>query len=157
MRQRGQLPDRRMPWRMDRANQSAERLCGGTRKTIMNTTSNEAALPPASGSAWSIYQINDCDWWVAKSLNEAIVDALRDCYGMKISDSPTPEELLPFEGAELCDARELTAEEMDRLMFREEWVDEDTYKPIDRTFRAELTSRIESGTIAVGMFASTEC
>jgi hypothetical protein len=112
---------------------------------------------PPTCSAWSIYQINDCDWWVARSLNEAIVDALRGCYQMEVSDNPTLEELKAFEGAELCDAHELTAEEMDRLIFREEGVDEDTYKRITRTFRAELTSRIESGTVAVGVFASTEC
>jgi hypothetical protein len=105
----------------------------------------------AAGSAWAVFQIN------ARSLNEAIVDALRNHYDMVVSDEPTKEDLQKFEGAELLDAHRLTDEELDRLTYHEENVDADTFEPIFRSFREELERRVADGTAKLGMFASTEC
>lgn len=79
-----------------------------------------ATLPATSCSPWAVFALNDCDWWIATSLTEAIVDALRNSYGMKVGDNPTKEELRAFDGAELSEPRQLTDEEMNRLQFVDE-------------------------------------
>lgn len=88
-----------------------------------------------------VFRMNDCDWWMARSLDEAKADYISQT-------GSTEDELCP-------DARELTEEELDRLRF----TDTDEYeRPIGKTcsFRKELQRRIDAGVTRPGMFASTE-
>jgi hypothetical protein len=93
---------------------------------------------------WRVFKVNDCDWYIARTLEEAIATWVRDTGWNDCDD---------FE-----DARELSEAELDRLKFiedrelpREDWV--------RRTFREELDRRSASGAPEdrkPGMFASTE-
>ena len=83
-----------------------------------------------------IYQINDCDWVAASTLEEAYT------YAYKHFD----EDPDYFDKDEI---KELTSEEMDRLTF----IDEDESK---RTFREELQLLIDKKEKMPAFFASTE-
>lgn len=83
-----------------------------------------------------VFQLNECDWYMAPTLDEAIEMSTRDSG-------------LPRDEAADDDARECTPEEMGRLKFRD---DDDTV----RTFQEELDRRIAAGA-RTEMFASTEC
>lgn len=96
--------------------------------------------------------MNACDWWIARTLEEAIADYTRETHV----------------GCEdVSDARELTERELDRLVF----VDEEACTPQDpchisgqpatehrrrRSFRRELARRVEAGISGPGFFATTE-
>lgn len=81
-----------------------------------------------------IFKMNDCDWWVAETLEEA-----KDSYKLETGEESD------------LDARELSDAEMDRLTITNE---EDDVK---LTFREELTRRIADGTISSpSLFGSTE-
>lgn len=92
---------------------------------------------------WRVFRLNDCDWWIARTLEEAVADCKRE-QGMEDRD--------------FTDARELTEAELDNLRFveerdipRKDWV--------RRSFREELARRSasnEPGDRKPGLFASTE-
>lgn len=96
--------------------------------------------PPPDGQYW-VFQMNDCDWYLATSLHEAVQQYQ--------SESNCDDE-------EIADARPLSQLEMDELIFRDEGVDSDTYEPIERSFRLQLARMIEEGDTKPGLFASTE-
>ena len=75
---------------------------------------------------WRVFRLNDCDWWFARSLEEAIAD-------YKHQTGAGDEELE--------DARELTEEELDRLMFTDD--PDDPLSATLHTFRDELRARIQ--------------
>lgn len=97
-----------------------------------------------------IYQMNDCEWWMAESEEDAIRDIALH-YG---SGYGTDKVELVRDGYlnEDC-PRELTNEEMDRLRFVDEMGNPESPK---RSFREELRCRIEAGVTKPEMFASTE-
>jgi hypothetical protein len=90
---------------------------------------------------WKVFKVTDCDWWIARTLAEAIEDCKRQC---------------GFDDSDFREARELTEGELDRLTYiedmeapRKEWV--------RRTFREELARRsANEWDLKPGMFASTE-
>jgi hypothetical protein len=96
-----------------------------------------------------VFQMNDCDWWMAPSLTQAIVGYVRHC-GCTISDNPDAEELHRFEGAEIDGARELTEAELDSITYHP-----DEARAVSRTFREELALRVAEGARSE-IFATTE-
>lgn len=88
-----------------------------------------------------VYAMNDCDWWMARSLEEAKADYCHETGSTE---------------AELCpDARELTDEELDRLRITDT---DENERPTGkaRSFRKELQRRVDEGVTKPEMFASTE-
>lgn len=83
-----------------------------------------------------VFQLNDYEWYMAPTLEEAIDEAVR-LTG------------LPRDEAADDDACEVTSEDMQRLRFKE---DDGSV----RTFAEELTRRISAGA-KTELFASTEC
>jgi hypothetical protein len=99
--------------------------------------------PPMSAPIpWRVFQMNDCDWWIARSLDEALAD-----YKLQTGYGPGDEEVE--------DARELTEEQLDSLTFHDSDED-DCPNGITRTFREELARRVAEGLDSPEMFASTE-
>lgn len=88
-------------------------------------------------SGFKIFQMNDCDWWMAPTLEEAVRD-VKETYG----DEPEMWE----------DAHELTEAGLDKMQFTDF---DDDGDPIKRSFREELQRRIAAGP-KTEMFASTE-
>lgn len=84
---------------------------------------------------FSIFQMNEYDWMMARSLEEA---------KEKYPDFVDP--------AEFVDEREITESELDRLTF----YDENAVKGSKRTFREELKRRINAGENYPQFFASSE-
>lgn len=84
---------------------------------------------------WRVYKLNDCDWWVARTLEEAKASWQETC---------GPDECEEFE-----DAYELTDEDMDRLKI----TDHDDPKSPRLTFREYLEQMKPT---RPDMFASTE-
>ena len=85
---------------------------------------------------WRVYRLNDCDWWVARTLEEAKADYL-DTVGPMSDDEA------------FDDPHELSDEDMDRLKI----TDVDDPKATKPTFREYLKQMAPR---APGMFASTE-
>ena len=91
-------------------------------------------------SPWAVFAMNDCDWWVARSLDEAIAsyfEAIGDD-NQKMTDG----------------AHELSETDLDRLQFTDPGRDQQD--PVRRSFREELARRVAEGIRGPGMFASTE-
>jgi hypothetical protein len=88
-----------------------------------------------------VFAMNDCDWWMARSLEEAKADY---CH----QTGSTESELCP-------EARELTDAELDRLRITDL---DDNERPSgkSRSFRKELQRRVDAGITKPEMFASTE-
>lgn len=87
-----------------------------------------------------VFQMNDCDWWLAPSLDEAKADYIREM-------GASPEELE--------DAFELDDTALDRLNFTDDRALPDG-ELVKRPFREELERRIAAGDTGPGFFASTE-
>lgn len=83
-----------------------------------------------------VYRVNDCEWYMALTLDEAIAKAMEDSG-------------LPRDEAADGDACEVSPDEMNRLIFVE---DDDLTK---RTFAEELALRVADGQPAQA-FATTE-
>ncbi len=86
-------------------------------------------------SAMKVFQMNDCDWYVADTMEAAIQQCCED------SGLPRDEAI--------DDPQELSDADLDRTIF----VDEETGK---RTFRAELDRLVAQGIHRPCLFASTE-
>jgi len=86
--------------------------------------------------AMKVFNMNDCDWFMARSLEEAIYEYKKYLKSQDMDDEPEYWE----------DAVELTEEEMDRLKYR----DEDLPEAV--TFREALAMRGSEPEF----FASTE-
>ena len=99
-----------------------------------------------------IYQMNDCDTWMAPSLNDAIVGYLR-MIGCRVSNPPTEEELAMYKDAELDKPRELTEEELDRKTFVDGEPDDESAPR--RTLRQELARRVAAG-VTSEFFATSQ-
>jgi hypothetical protein len=102
---------------------------------VAPTPAMDAPLP------WRVYRLNDCDWWVARTLEEAKADFIQTVG----SDW----------GNEFEDAEELSEADMERLQFID--TDEDE-RPLGTktSFRDELARRVAAGITAPEQFASTE-
>lgn len=87
-----------------------------------------------------IFEMNDCDWWLANTAEEAKAD-FREIYGSHEHDFHP-------EGP-----RELTGEELDKLIFSDDLSEPNAAK---RTFREELERRLSAGVTSPEPFASTE-
>jgi hypothetical protein len=92
-------------------------------------------------SEWKIFQLNDCDWWVARSLDEAKADYEKQCG--------------PDDGWLYDDPHELTDADMDRLKMRDT---DENEQPTGEllTFREYLAQMVADGLSEPTMFASTE-
>lgn len=86
-----------------------------------------------------IYKLNDFEWWAGPNLAACIAD-------WKEQTSQDDEQL--------DDPRQLTEEELDRLMFSHTDEDETPYRK--QSFRAELAEQIAAGVSFPSFFATTE-
>lgn len=104
--------------------------------TVQEALGMTAPLP------WRVYRVNDTDWMMARTLDEARSEYMRQT-GCSVEDA--------FDGE-----RELTDEEMDRLQFRF-WLEGPEHPPRDHkhSFREELAHRV-SKRPKTEIFASTE-
>jgi hypothetical protein len=116
------------------------------------SAASEFALQPIDTSptdfdGWQVYRLNDCEWWLARSLEEAKKDAA-ECWGFTLEEA---EEEDLFD-----DPHALDAHALDTLTFVDHF--EDT--PVRRTFREELALRVsegkQKGDLAPQLFATTE-
>lgn len=85
---------------------------------------------------FKVFRLNDCDWWMATTLEEAIQAAMK-------------ETGLPRDEAADSNAGEVLYSQLERLVFR----DDDGTR---RSFKDELARRAGEDP-RVQMFASTEC
>jgi phage-related protein len=99
-------------------------LCGAD---VPDSPPMDAPLP------WKVFKLNDCDWWLARTLEEAMADCRYQCGDVDFEDE-----------------HDLTDKELDRLMY----CDEDCKTKIP--FREALRERVEAGIAKPEMFASTE-
>lgn len=111
-------------------------------ETVKDLLGDPTAATPAMTDPipFRVYQLNDYEWWMARSLEDAIADwcSVTGC---------TTED---------CDdARELTDAELDSFRFFDEGVDE-SGNTITRTFREELARRVAAGETEPQLFATTE-
>jgi hypothetical protein len=100
--------------------------------------------PPAMTAPleWRIYRLNDCEWWVARTLQEAKEDYQYTIGPMTDEDA--------FE-----DPAEISEANYDNLRFTD--VDEgERPTGITMSFREELIRRIAAGLSSPEMFAATE-
>ena len=86
-----------------------------------------------------VFSMNDCDWWIAETIEDAKRDYLAEVSGL-------PEDVLE-------DPCEVSDADMDRLMFVTE--PKLGIKSERHSFREELSRRVESGE-GSQLFASTE-
>lgn len=108
--------------------------------SVQETPGMSAPLP------WRVFYMNDCEWWVARSLEEAKVDAAK-AWGCSVATAEA--DGMYDDPYELCDA------ELERLKFvvdRE--LPEKQWKRI--TFREELERRVAVGMMQPELFACTE-
>lgn len=90
--------------------------------TVQETPGMTTPLP------WRVFKMDDCDWWMARTLDEA-----RTSYK---HETGVDDEMIE-------DARELTDEEMDKLTFVDVDENERPDSKTRRTFREELRQRVE--------------
>ena len=114
--------------------------------TQPTTNETQGAVPIGSGAwlgVWNVYELNDCDWWLARSLEEAKADALI-YYG---GDA----EMIDVDAKQLSDA------DLDRLLYV---VDDGGDEQDKITFREQLQNMREQKSREENpepeMFASTE-
>jgi hypothetical protein len=93
---------------------------------------------------WHIYQLNDCDWYVARTLEEAIACAIE-------FTGSSREDVLDGSHGTPC---QLDEEALDRKQFTE--TDEFENEIATRPFREELRLRVEAGLSEPEQFATTE-
>lgn len=103
---------------------------------LPETPSMTAPLP------WRVFRMNDCEWWVARTLAEAKAHYLEytGCSEEEAFD----------------DAHELDDESLDRLHYIDVDESERPIKKSRRTFRAELAQRVSAGLSKPELFACTE-
>lgn len=90
-----------------------------------------------------VFRLNDCDWWIARTLEEAKVSYQGECG--------------PMDDEEAFDEpRELTDEELDRLKFHDRDDRDRVIRKTIRTFREELRQQIKADPTTPRMFACTE-
>lgn len=95
--------------------------------------------PPMSAPLpWRVFRVSDCEWWLARSLDEARAH-YREFTGEDIDE----------------DARELTDAELCRLQFIDD-PDRPLAKGRKRSFAKELALRISAGVDGPQMFACSE-
>lgn len=117
----------------------------GTERTLTTDPSDLLGDPlpatPAMNAPlpWRVFWLTDCEWWVARTLAEAIEDYTR------VTGAPVEE-----------DAHELTDDEMDRLYFIDQDEHERPIKSSRRPFRVELAQRVAAGLSKPELFARTE-
>lgn len=89
----------------------------------------------------TVWQMDDCEWWVGAGPADALAAAMRDFYGYTEDDKIEPTEL--------------TDADLDRLKFTDCDENERPTGTI-RTFREQLAIELEAGGSFPRMFASTE-
>jgi hypothetical protein len=85
-------------------------------------------------SPWWVFAMDDCEWWLARSLEEAVEDYTKRY-------DPDPEMI--------AEAHRLSEADMDRLQYTDE-------NKTQWSFRERLSYLAESGRLSVEMFATTE-
>lgn len=90
-----------------------------------------------------VFRLNDCDWWIARTLEEAKVSYQADCGPMADEEA-------------FDEPRELTDEELDRLKFHDRDDADRIIRKTIRTFREELRQQIHVDPVTPRQFACTE-
>lgn len=96
---------------------------------------------------WRVFYMNDCEWWCARTLQEAKEDAART-WGCSVEQAE--KDGMYDDPYELCDA------ELDRLHYVDTDERERPVKKSRRTFRDELAQRVAAGLSRPELFACTE-
>jgi hypothetical protein len=103
---------------------------------LPETPAMDAPLP------WRVYRLNDCEWWIARSLEEA-----RSSYTQTTG----------VDGEHAFDSEnELTDAQLESLFFVDRDDNDVPLKKSRRTFLEELRRRVAAGLAAPELFASTE-
>lgn len=103
--------------------------------TVQQTPGMTAPLP------WRVFRMDDCDWWVAHTLEEA---------------KASYQHQTGVDDEAIEDARELTEQELDKFHFVDVDERERPIKKSRRTFRVELAQRVAAGLSKPELFACTE-
>lgn len=90
---------------------------------------------------WRVYRMDDCDWWVARTLEEAKASYKHET---------------GIDDEHMEDACELTDDEMQRLHFVDTDEADRPVKESRHTFAVELARRVSAGLSKPELFASTE-
>lgn len=90
-----------------------------------------------------VFRLNDCDWWAARTLEEAKADYQKCCGPMADEEA-------------FDEPRELTDAELDRLKFHDRDDADRIIRKTIRTFREELRQQAHADSITPRMFACTE-
>lgn len=90
-----------------------------------------------------VFRLNDCDWWAARTLEEAKADYQKCCGPMADEEA-------------FDEPRELTDAELDRLKFHDRDDADRIIRKTIRTFREELRQQAHADPITPRMFACTE-
>jgi hypothetical protein len=90
---------------------------------------------------WRVYRMDDCDWWVARTLEEA---------------KASYKHATGVDDERIENARELTEAELDKLHYFDTDDRDRPIKKYRRTFRAELVQRVAAGLEKPELFACTE-
>lgn len=96
-------------------------------------------------SNWKVYAMNDCDWYAARTPEEAL-DAMRVNMGYESIEKLRQDAMFEAEPEELSGA------EMDNLRYH---IDDSRTGPTI-SFREQLSQMITDGGTLPGFFASTE-
>lgn len=101
---------------------------------------------PAETTVIKVFAMNDCDWYAARSLDEAKASYARTVHSDNYDVAEDKDGIFD-------DPYELTAEQMDRLRF---WGDADEPSKTPITFREQLSKMVADGDSFPCFFASTE-
>jgi hypothetical protein len=101
------------------------------------------------GPDWKVYAVNDCEWFVARSRDEAIAAAVEH-WGCKSAEEAVKHHML-----DLDEVYELNDVELNALRFADS--DENDERTGEwRSFKDELQRRVNSGLKEAELFACSE-
>jgi len=113
---------------------TSEPLTTETLLSVQETPGMTTPLP------WRVFKLTDCEWWVARTMAEAIEDYTR------VTGEPVEKD----------DAHELTDADMDRLQFVDTDEGDLPIRGPRRSFSEELARRVAEGLHRPELFACTE-
>jgi hypothetical protein len=98
----------------------------------MNAAASE---PAAEASPWRVFQMNDYEWWMGRSLDEV-------CRCYVEAQACSEDDCKQYGLFDRAEVRELTDAELDRLQYINRFADRGDPNR-KRTFRAELERRLK--------------
>lgn len=105
----------------------------------------------SEGEKWKVFAVNDSDWWLARTAEEAREDAIAWHIEQSVARDRGEVEDLGMV-YELGDVEELSAEDLQRLTY----VDDMASPTVRRSFQEELDRRVAARISGPEMFASSE-